>query len=105
MRTCWCRAGRSRYWRARAEVSPAPGRPRDRRFHTGRSRMRGGLAPLRERLCGPTRPSASLPILFLITLEAIDQFVKPVRDALIDDIVVHGAQLLAETSLHVPAQL
>src|SRR5262245_58931083 len=67
--------------------------------------MRGDLAPQRERLCGPTRPWALLRVLFSARVEAVDQVGKSVRHALVYDLVVHGAQLLSETGLHVSAQL
>src|SRR5262245_65779113 len=67
--------------------------------------MRGGLAPLQERLCGPTRPWALLRVLFSARIEAIDQIAEPVRNSLVHDLVIHSAQLLAQTRLHVSTQL
>ena len=52
-----------------------------------------------------TRPWALLRVLFSAAFEAIDQVAKPIRYALVYDIVVHGSQLLAEPGLHVPAEL
>src|SRR5260221_6452133 len=105
MPTCWCRVERSRYWQAHATTFPAPDRPRDPRSRTARSRMRGGLAPRRERLCGLIRPSPLVRVLFPGSLEPIDKIGKPVGDALIYDVVVHRTQLLAEAGLYISAQL
>src|ERR1043165_9659597 len=102
MQPCWCRAGRIRYWRARAKASPARDRRHDRRSRRGRSRMREDWAPRLARLCGLTRPCL-LPVL-ISTVDAIDQAGKAVRYALIDHVIVHGAQLLPETSLGLAAQ-
>src|SRR5262245_52428312 len=67
--------------------------------------MRGGLAPLQERLCGPTRPWALLRVLFSARIEAIDQVAEPVGNSLVHDLVIHCAQLLTQTRLHVSTQL
>src|SRR5476649_1223022 len=105
MPTCWCRAGTSRYWRARAASSPAPGHRRDPRSRTARSRRRGDWAPRRERLCGPTRPWALMLVLVPIAFETIKQIGKPIWHTLTHHVVVHGAKLLAETGLHLAAKL
>jgi hypothetical protein len=42
-------------------------------------------------------------VLIPIAFETIEQIGKPIWDALIDHVVVHGAQLLPEAGLHVPA--
>src|SRR5450830_1103380 len=94
----------NQYWRARAASSPAPGRPRDPRSRTARSRMRASSAPRRGRLCVLTRPWA-LVLVLAIAVETIEQFGKPVRNPLVHHIVVHGAKLLAEPGLHLAAEL
>src|SRR6476619_3374095 len=95
----------NRYWRARAEAFPAPGRPPGPRSRIARSQMRGDWAPQRERLCGLTRPLPSVLVLASISIQPVKQIAEPVRNALVHHIVVHGAQLLSETSLYVTAQL
>ena len=46
-----------------------------------------------------------MPVLLLIAVEAIDKFAKPVRHTLVDDVVIHCAELLTEPGLHVPTEL
>src|SRR5262249_8180581 len=65
---------------------------------------RGGLAPRREWLCGPTRQLALLPVPFAIAIEATDKLAEPVRNALVHYFVVHGPQLLPEAGLHISTQ-
>src|SRR4030095_523283 len=97
--------GRNRCSPMPAGAFPARDRPRDPRCHTTRSRMRGGLAPLQERLCGPTRPWALLRVLFSARIKAIDQVAEPLGNSLVYDLVIHCAQLLTQTRLNVSAQL
>src|SRR5450631_204793 len=97
MPTYWCRAGTSRYSPARAASSPAPSHRRDPRSRRARSRKRGDLAPRQERLCGPTRPWALVLVLIAIAFETIKQVGETIGHTLVHNVVVHGAQLLAET--------
>src|SRR5579875_334721 len=106
MRTCWCRAGTTRYWRAPAAGFPGPGRRLGRRSRTARWQRRGGWAPRQARLSGLTRPWAlRLPVLVFFGVDAVDEFGEPFRYALVHHLVVHGAELLSETGLHLARQL
>src|SRR6185437_479462 len=94
----------NRYSQAPSTGFPAPGRRRDRRSRKARSRRRADLAPRRGRLCGLTRPLPLVPVLAAVVVETIEKVVETVRNALVQDLVVHGAQLLPETGLDVAAQ-
>src|SRR5579863_143323 len=104
MPACWCRARTSRYERARATASPAPGRRRGRYCRTARWQTRAGSARWRE----PDRVSqgraSCWPSILVLVTQAANEVGDVVGHALIDDVVVHGAQLLADPRLNFPAQ-
>src|ERR1700691_1652548 len=105
MPACWCRARTSRCGTARAAGFPARGHRRGRYCRTARWRKRAGLAPwpaldrvLQDRAsCGRLLPS----ILFA---QPTDQIVDVRRHALIDDVVIHGAQLLTDAGFDLAAE-
>src|ERR1700688_3989011 len=107
MPACWCRARRSRYAQAPAAASPAPDRRRGRYCRTMKSRTRAGLARCRAlgRVSQDQASCLCLPpsILVLVT-QAANQIGEMVRHALIDDVVVHRAQLLPDPGLNLTAQ-
>src|SRR5579862_7415976 len=93
MPACWCRARRNRCARARATASPAPDRRRGRYCRTTRWRTRAGSSFI----------ATSLWLSVLIA-QAADQIGDMLRHALIDDVVVHRPQLLADLGLDLTAQ-
>src|SRR5580658_6060463 len=99
MPACWCRVETSRYAPAPGAASPAPDRRRGRYCRTARWQRRAGSAQCR----GPDRVSrgrASLltgpPSILILVAEPANQIGEVVWHALTDDVVVHGAQLLAD---------
>src|SRR5580704_15038166 len=106
MPACWCRARRNRCARARATASPAPGRRRGRYCRTTRWQTRAGSARWIA-LGRVSQGQASLRRasgFSVLIAQAADQIGDMVRHALIDDVVVHGPQLLADLGLDLTAQ-
>src|SRR5208283_1594947 len=98
MPACWSRAETSRYAQARAARSPAPDRRRDRYCRTTRWRTRAGSArsPALDRV---SQDRASCRPIILVAQPA-NQVGDMLRHAFVDDLVVHGAQLLPDARLH-----
>src|SRR5579863_9906081 len=107
MPACWCRARTSRYAPAPAAASPAPGRRRGRCCRTARSQRRASSVRWRG-LGRVSRDRASLltgpPSILVLVAQPANQIGEVRGHALINDLVVHCAQLLADPRLDFPAQ-
>src|SRR5215813_14076273 len=89
-----------------ARASPARDRRRDRHCGTEKSRKRASSAPPRasHRALWDRCPSATLLLLLFRLAQTLEQLDEPLRDALVHDIGVHRAKLLADLGLDVLAQ-
>src|SRR5580693_2185623 len=108
MPACWCRARRNRCARAHAAASPAPDRRRGRYCRTTKWRTRAGSARWRALDRVSWGRASCVPCfqswLSVLIAQAADQIGDMLRHALIDDVVVHRPQLLADPGLDLTAQ-
>src|SRR5947207_11153767 len=88
----------NRCWRSREAASPAPDRPPGPRCRTTRSQRRAGSGrpSTSDHVTWGLAASFGPFVFFLLFIELPQHLVETLRHPLVDDTVVHGAELLAD---------